>query len=380
MGTGADRVGEGARAVEANQRAALDTAGALTVDLRLIGGFEFRVGESPVRIGVAAQRLLALLAARETPVPRPAAAVLLWPACPVDRATANLRTLVWRLQRSLGLLDTAFGDLRLASQVHVDVHSVSEAARVLLTRGRPVGELELHALATTNFYDDLLPDWPEVWLVDDRERFRQLRLHALEALSLELSSMRRHRAAIDAGLTVVRTDPLRESGYFALISAYLEAERHDEAWRAFHRYASLIRTELRIVPSQRLVDMIRAVAPPSPPDPRAGEPKAAGPAPSSEAPAEVTVARIFRALGDPSRLRLLEFLLDGEHTVTECVAHIGLSQGRVSSHLAFLAECGCVEVRRTARTARYTMVDERVVELVTQARALMPTSSHDHEE
>lgn len=374
-------MGEGARALEANQRAALDTVGALAVDLRLIGGFEFRVGDSPVRVGVAAQRLLALLAARETPVPRQAAAVLLWPVCPVDRATANLRTLVWRLQRSLGLLDTAFGDLRLANQVHVDVHSVSEAARVLLTRARPVGELELHTLATTNFYDDLLPDWPEEWLVDDRERFRQLRLHALEALSLELSSMRRHRAAIDAGQTVVRTDPLRESGYFALISAYLEADRHDEAWRAFHRYASLVHTELRIAPSQRLVDMIRDVALPSPRDSRAGEPKAAGLAPPSEAPAEVTVvARIFRALGDPNRLRLLEFLLDGEHTVTECVAHIGLSQGRVSSHLAFLAECGCVEVQRTARTARYTMVDERVVELVTRARALMSTSCHDHEE
>src|SRR5260370_3848967 len=46
------------------------------------------------------------------------------------------------------------------------------------------------------------------------------------------------------------------------------------------------------------------------------------------------VARFFRALGDPARLRLLEFLLYDEHTVSECVAHIGLSQGRVSGHPA----------------------------------------------
>ena len=58
------------------------------------------------------------------------------------------------------------------------------------------------------------------------------------------------------------------------------------------------------------------------------------------------VARFFRALGDPARLRLLEFLLGGEHTVTECVQHIGLTQGRVSSHLACLAGCGYVEGRR----------------------------------
>jgi DNA-binding transcriptional ArsR family regulator len=48
------------------------------------------------------------------------------------------------------------------------------------------------------------------------------------------------------------------------------------------------------------------------------------------------VARFFSALGDPTRLRLLEFLL-GERTVTECVAQTGLSQGRGSSHLACLA-------------------------------------------
>lgn len=183
-----------------------------TVDLRLIGGFEFRVGDSPVRVGVAAQRLLALLAARETPMSRQQAALVLWPDCPVDRAAANLRTLVWRLRRSLGLLDTSFGDLRLAGGVRVDVHSVSDAARVLLTRAAPLGEHQLDTLARANFYGDLLPDWSEVWLTADRERFRQLRLHALEALSLRLSALRRHRAAIEAGRTVVRTDPLRESG------------------------------------------------------------------------------------------------------------------------------------------------------------------------
>src|SRR6266540_2493001 len=64
-----------------------------------------------------------------------------------------------------------------------------------------------------------------------------------------------------------------------------------------------------------------------------------------------TVAKFFRALGDPTRLRLLEFLLDAEHTVSECVAHVGLSQGRVSVHLACLADCGYVACRRAGRNA-----------------------------
>jgi DNA-binding transcriptional ArsR family regulator len=65
------------------------------------------------------------------------------------------------------------------------------------------------------------------------------------------------------------------------------------------------------------------------------------------------VARFFRALADPARLRLLEFLLPAEHTVTECVAQVGLSQGRVSAHLACLAGCGYVQARRQGRNTFY---------------------------
>ncbi|HCT76654.1 MAG TPA: ArsR family transcriptional regulator [Micromonosporaceae bacterium] len=82
------------------------------------------------------------------------------------------------------------------------------------------------------------------------------------------------------------------------------------------------------------------------------------------------VARFFRALADPTRLRLLEFLLDGEHTVTECVAYIGLSQGRVSTHLSCLADCGYVQVRRAGRNAFYQVADPRVADLVMLAHAL----------
>src|SRR5487761_1800084 len=82
------------------------------------------------------------------------------------------------------------------------------------------------------------------------------------------------------------------------------------------------------------------------------------------------VARFFRALGDPARLRLLEFLLPDEHTVSECVAHVGLSQGRVSAHLACLADCGYVHVRRSGRFAWYKVADPRVADLVMLARSL----------
>lgn len=82
------------------------------------------------------------------------------------------------------------------------------------------------------------------------------------------------------------------------------------------------------------------------------------------------VAKFFRALGDPTRLRLLEFLLNTEHTVTECVHHVGLAQSRTSTHLRCLADCGYVRVRRAGRHAYYTVADPRVAQLVLLAHAL----------
>lgn len=83
------------------------------------------------------------------------------------------------------------------------------------------------------------------------------------------------------------------------------------------------------------------------------------------------VAKFFRALADPTRLALLEFLLDEEHTVSECVERVGLSQGRVSVHLGCLADCGYVAARREGRCAYYRVIDPRVADLVVLARALV---------
>lgn len=82
------------------------------------------------------------------------------------------------------------------------------------------------------------------------------------------------------------------------------------------------------------------------------------------------VAKFFRALADPVRLRLLEFVMDSEHTVTECVENVGLSQGRVSVHLACLSDCGYVVARREGRYAYYRVSDRRVATLMMLARAL----------
>ncbi|GAA3137038.1 DNA-binding transcriptional ArsR family regulator [Kribbella aluminosa] len=83
-----------------------------------------------------------------------------------------------------------------------------------------------------------------------------------------------------------------------------------------------------------------------------------------------TVAKFFRALSDPTRLKLLEFILRGDRTSAECVEHAGISQPRVSVHLSCLVDCGYVTARRDGRKLRYSVGDPRVVDLVVLARSL----------
>ncbi len=83
-----------------------------------------------------------------------------------------------------------------------------------------------------------------------------------------------------------------------------------------------------------------------------------------------TVARFFRALSDPTRLKILEYILAGERTVADCVAYAGITQPRISIHLACLTDCGYVLARRDGRKLRYSVGDPRVAELVMLARSL----------
>ena len=90
------------------------------------------------------------------------------------------------------------------------------------------------------------------------------------------------------------------------------------------------------------------------------------------APAEIDLlAKYFRVLGDPTRLRILELLARQEHAVGELVDLLGEPQSKVSNHLACLRWCGFVEARREHRRVHYRLADERVSAVVDLARALL---------
>ena len=86
---------------------------------------------------------------------------------------------------------------------------------------------------------------------------------------------------------------------------------------------------------------------------------------------DTVTARFFKGLGDPVRLRILEFLEDGERAVGEIVEYLGLPQNQVSMHLGCLRWCGYVITRREGRYVFYSLGDSRVVEILWLARELL---------
>ena len=84
------------------------------------------------------------------------------------------------------------------------------------------------------------------------------------------------------------------------------------------------------------------------------------------------LARLFRALGDATRLRILELLLEeGELHQMEIVRRLEATQARVSEHMACLVWCGFVEARTQGRKTLYHVANRRVRGLVDRAKRFL---------
>jgi DNA-binding transcriptional ArsR family regulator len=90
------------------------------------------------------------------------------------------------------------------------------------------------------------------------------------------------------------------------------------------------------------------------------------------------VAKYFRALGDPTRLRILGLLqAEGELSAGELTRRLAQSQPKVSNHLACLRWCGFVTARREHRVVYYRLADSRVAAMLELADGLLDANA-DH--
>jgi DNA-binding SARP family transcriptional activator len=215
-----------------------------------------------MQIGIprASQRLLAFLAIRGGMIGRDAVAGTLWPDATETHAYSNLRSALARLERKCRkMLQASKLELGLAEGVTVDLHHAQTLARRLLDPAVIPKQSDLRPTAVVALSGDLLPGWYDDWVLVEAEGWRQLRLHALEALADRLTAVGCWGQAAEAASAAVRAEPLRESAHAALIQVHLAEGNQSEAVREFTNYRALLHAELGLEPTLRLRRLVQGV-------------------------------------------------------------------------------------------------------------------------
>jgi DNA-binding SARP family transcriptional activator len=216
------------------------------VRLGLLQGFQLECSQGELDLPLSSQRVLAFLALQPRPQARSYVAATLWMDFEEERAGASLRSALWRINRCGHPLVAADSRaLRLMPGVVVDLRECARSAHEVLRGEVTAGAVRVDDLTA----GDLLPGWYDEWVVAERERFRQLRLHALEKLCQQLTAEGAFGQAVEAGLAAVCSEPLRESAHRVLIRAYLEEGNRGEALRQYEACRQVLHRELGIEPS-----------------------------------------------------------------------------------------------------------------------------------
>jgi DNA-binding SARP family transcriptional activator len=226
-----------------------------TGELDLLQGFELRHRGVVFEIPQTSQRVVAFLAIHERTLHRPYVAGSLWPDVSETRADGSLRSAIWRMSDlGLDIVAAANGGIRLSPEIRIDMARFVKDAHQL--DGLPPADL-VHLAA--GFERELLPDWYDDWIIEWRERWRQIRFHALEEVAGCLIQAGLYGRAIEVGLAAVRAEPLRESAHRVVIQAHLTEGNRPEAIRQFREYEELLRVELRVAPSPKMLALVDEV-------------------------------------------------------------------------------------------------------------------------
>ncbi|MFD4258816.1 BTAD domain-containing putative transcriptional regulator [Streptomyces sp. NPDC058534] len=232
-----------------------------SVHISLLGGFDLTVNDAPVAAPVGSKRLLAFVALNfRTSAPRSLIAGNFWPEVPEHCAYTNLRAALSRLgSTGRKALDVSPTEVRLARNVTVDLYRARSLAQRLLTPHVPAEALHVTASTVDELSADLLPGWYDEWALQEGENWRQLRLHALEALTNAFIDTKEFAGAVSAAQVAVQADPLRESSQASLIRAYLAEGNASKAVHHFERYAQRLGDELGLCPTKRLHQLVAGV-------------------------------------------------------------------------------------------------------------------------
>ncbi|MEN3609565.1 AfsR/SARP family transcriptional regulator [Plantactinospora sp. ZYX-F-223] len=230
--------------------------------LFLLDGFNLLHDGTPVVVPRGLQRIIALVGLRPGAT-RAHLAGLLWPDTPEERAMSSLRTALWRLRQEGSCPVLTTGDtVRLDPAVRLDIDDLVRAAERVRDGGDPRWAAKLRSAGR----HDLLPGWYDEWVLLERERLRQLRLHMLEDIARGHLHAGQHGEALQAALEAVRAEPLRETPHRLIVEIHLDEGNAYEALQAFYVYRDLLLRELQLEPSEAmsalLSDLLAPIARP----------------------------------------------------------------------------------------------------------------------
>jgi DNA-binding SARP family transcriptional activator len=195
---------------------------------------------------------------RPRPVTRGEVTARLWPDTDERHASWRLRAALHRLPSHEGarLVSCRDEELSLLPAIAVDVHTLEEQAMAFLEELEDDAARAVQVEHISALTHDLLPTWDDDWLLLERERHRQLRIHALESLSRSLRRSRRFALAMHCALAAVDAEPLRESAHRRVIEVHLAEGNLAEALRQFHVCRRHLADELAVPPSRSLQELV----------------------------------------------------------------------------------------------------------------------------
>jgi DNA-binding SARP family transcriptional activator len=222
--------------------------------LALLRGFELACDGKRVELSPSSERLLAFVGIHSRPLRRNFVSGSLWPDATTDRANANLRSALWRIPAvdPEPLVAASATHLCLSPEVEVDFRVATHCATSLLHSDLGVEPQDSLGLLC----DDLLPDWYEDWVVFERERHRQLRLHALDRACRRLIELGLYGEALEVALNEAAAEPLRETAFRFIVQIHLAEGNLAEAVRQYRAYARSLEVELGVLPSQAMRQLL----------------------------------------------------------------------------------------------------------------------------
>lgn len=221
--------------------------------LQILDGFALRASGALLDVPTQSERLLALLAVHRRVQSRRHLATELWPESSAERATANLRSALWQLnKRCPGAVDTHQHRMRLGPAVSTDLWRVDDWCDMIRSGAMTSVPIKLGPIDV----GELLPAWADEWLVLPRERHRLQWLQALEDFGQRSLQQGDAHSALETGLSLVAADPLRESAYYLLVSVFLAQRNRAQAMRCYADLAAVLDRELGVAPSRCLTEFL----------------------------------------------------------------------------------------------------------------------------